>query len=308
MSKTMKAVRNLFVLLIVCCLLSSCATAPQAPQPVAPESGSKPAPPRVQPTLTPVPQQATSSPAKSRPAPVKAPLETTFVADYGELVLIEGGAFIMGDLYGTDRFAKPVHKVNVSGFFMGRHEVTFAQYDKFSEATNRDKPDDEGWGRGNRPVINVSWLDAVAFTEWLSQKTGRTFRLPSEAEWEYAARGGKSTHFWWGMKIGNELANCRQCSTNPPEKTLPVGTYKPNPYGLFDTAGNVYEWCLDHVNRNYVGAPADGSPWLSGDAGKRINRGGSWKEFAVDLQASARGWDNVDYQSNSIGFRVVMEP
>ncbi len=225
-----------------------------------------------------------------------------------ELVKISGGRFIMGDLYGSDEFAKPTHVVTVQDYYIGKYEVTFDQYDQFCEATKREKPSDEGWGRGDRPVINVTWDDAVAFTEWLSKKSGKTIRLPSEAEWEYAARGGKDSNYWWGNDIGSGMTNCRECGDQWQKKTLPVGSYKANPYGLYDTSGNVYEWCLDHLNRNYEGAPVDGSAWTSGDNEQRIDRGGSWKESPFDLRNSSRCWDKVIFKSNALGFRVVMEP
>jgi formylglycine-generating enzyme required for sulfatase activity len=238
---------------------------------------------------------------------------TCLAADYTEpttgmeFVKITGGRFIMGDLYGTDEFAKPTHVVTAPNYYIGKYEVTFDQYDQFCEATKREKPSDEGWGRGDLPVINVSWKDAVAFTEWLSKETGKTFRLPTEAEWEYAARGGKESPYWWGNDIGVGLTNCRDCGGEWLQQTTPVGTYSANPYGLYDTSGNVYEWCLDHKNRNYVGAPEDGTAWLSGDDTQRIDRGGSWKELALDLRNSTRCWDRVDFKSNALGFRVVME-
>ncbi|MEN8220290.1 MAG: SUMF1/EgtB/PvdO family nonheme iron enzyme [Pseudomonadota bacterium] len=123
-----------------------------------------------------------------------------------EMVWIPAGSFRMGDIQGGGwNSEKPVHRVSIrQGFAMGRYEVTFAEYDKFAEATGREKPSDLGWGRGNRPVINVSWHDAVAYTQWLSQQTGKKYRLPTEAEWEYAARAGTETKYWWGNTASPE--------------------------------------------------------------------------------------------------------
>ena len=124
-----------------------------------------------------------------------------------EMVWIPAGTFRMGDIQGGgDSDEKPVHRVSVNKFAMGRYEVTFAEYDQFAQATGRKKPNDQGWGPGNRPVINVSWDDATAYTEWLSQQTGQSYRLPTEAEWEYAARAGSETKYWWGNKIGSNKA------------------------------------------------------------------------------------------------------
>ncbi|MEN8221031.1 MAG: SUMF1/EgtB/PvdO family nonheme iron enzyme [Pseudomonadota bacterium] len=120
-----------------------------------------------------------------------------------EMVWIPAGTFRMGDIQGGGHDnEKPVHQVSVSRFAIGKYEVTFAEYDKFAQATGRKKPNDRGWGRGNRPVINVSWHDATAYAEWLSQQTGQKYRLPTEAEWEYAARAGTTTKYWWGNQMG----------------------------------------------------------------------------------------------------------
>jgi formylglycine-generating enzyme required for sulfatase activity len=161
-----------------------------------------------------------------------------------EMVWIPAGSFRMGDLQGGgNKDEKPIHQVSVDRFAMGRYEVTFAEYDKFAQATGREKPSDEGWGRGNRPVINVSWHEATAYAKWLSQQTGQQYRLPTEAEWEYAARAGKTTKYWWGNQIGSNKANCSNSSCGDRLKyTAPVGSFAPNPFKLYDTAGNVWEW------------------------------------------------------------------
>jgi formylglycine-generating enzyme required for sulfatase activity len=225
-----------------------------------------------------------------------------------EMVWIAAGSFQMGDIQGggySDE--KPVHRVSITQpFAMGRYEVTFAEYDKFAEATGREKPSDRGWGRGNRPVINVSWHDAVAYAEWLSEQTGKKYRLPTEAEWEYAARGGTSTKYWWGNNIGKNRANCRGCGSRWDGKsTAPVGSFAPNPFGLYDTAGNVWEWCADSWHGSYKGAPTDGRVWSGGDESYRVLRGGSW----FNIPRSARTADRVRYTSDErndfYGFRVV---
>ncbi|MCP3897296.1 SUMF1/EgtB/PvdO family nonheme iron enzyme, partial [Moraxella sp.] len=172
-----------------------------------------------------------------------------------EMVRIPAGRFRMGDIQGGgDGDEKPVHRVSVSEFAMGRYEVTFAEYDKFAQATGRKKPDDEGWGRGNRPVINVSWDDAVAYAKWLSQQTGKQYRLPTEAEWEYAARAGTETQYWWGNEIGQNRAVCDACGSRWDNKqTAPVGSFAANPFSLYDTVGNVWEWTCSEYEDKYSG-------------------------------------------------------
>lgn len=224
-----------------------------------------------------------------------------------QFVLIPGGTFVMGDEHGA--FSIPVHQVSISPFYMSKYEVTFAQYDQYCDEVGRAKPDDQGWGRGIRPVINVNWHEAVAFAQWLSKKTGKSFRLPSEAEWEYAARGGLQTRFPWGKDLGRGNANCRGCGSLWDDKqTAAVGSFSPNGYGLFDTSGNVYEWTLDTEHRDYTGAPDDGSAWLGGaEPDWFITRGGSWNTRIVDIMSTRRCWDKSDYRSNNVGFRLVME-
>lgn len=229
-----------------------------------------------------------------------------------DFILIEGGNFVMGDITGLDRYATPPHRVSVKSFRMGRFSVTFEEYDRFCEATGRDKPSDEGWGRGTRPVINVSWYDAVDYAKWLSKETGNTFRLPSEAEWEYAARGGQSSKFPWGNEIGHALANCIGCGSQwDGRMTAPVGSFTPNGFGLYDMVGNIYEWCLDNLNettKNYQGVPGDGTAWISREPNiKRINRGGSYQEATNEMPVFRRCWDAPDSRSKTTGFRLLME-
>ncbi|MDM8561785.1 SUMF1/EgtB/PvdO family nonheme iron enzyme [Candidatus Marithioploca araucensis] len=225
-----------------------------------------------------------------------------------EMVRIPAGRFRMGDIQGGGHYDEnPVHSVSVSEFAMGKYEVTFAEYDKFAQATGRKKPDDEGWGRGNRPVINVSWNDAVAYAKWLSQQTGKQYRLPTEAEWEYAARAGTKTKYWWGNKIGNNRANCDGCGSRWDNKqTAPVGSFSANPFGLYDTVGNVWEWNADPWHSNYKNAPNDGRVWETGaDNSYRVLRGGSWGYYPDYCRTAGRYWDTSDDRDQFIGFRVA---
>ena len=181
--------------------------------------------------------------------------------DGPEMIVIPAGKFRMGDIQGRGlKVEQPVHEVHIRRpFAVSRYEITFNQYDEFAKASGRQLPDDEGFGRGRRPVIRVSWNEAVEYTAWLSQQTGKHYRLPTEAEWEYAARGGTDTAYWWGNEMKPGFANCTSCGT-PPDKrqTMPVGSFKPNPFGLYDTVGNVREWVQDCWHDSYQGAPSDG--------------------------------------------------
>ena len=178
----------------------------------------------------------------------------------------------------------PQHPVKITyPFEIGRYEVTFAQYDAFAKDTQHQLPDDRGWGRGDRPVINVTWHDAQAYVKWLSDKTGKKYRLPTEAEWEYVARAGTATAYWWGDRIGKANAACDGCGSQwDGKKTTLVGSFKPNAFGVYDTAGNVWEWTQDCWYGDYTRAPTDGSAWLEqngGDCSRRVVRGGSWSSY-----------------------------
>lgn len=236
-----------------------------------------------------------------------------------EMVVVPAGRFRMGAIFGGgDPDEKPIHWVSIPRpFAMGKYEVTFEEYDRFCEATGREKPKDgrrwfgplsRDWGRGRMPVMNVGWEDAAAYAKWLSEQTGQRYRLPSEAEWEFAARGGKDTPFWWGGTAGQNRANCKGCGSKwDKKKAAPVGSFGANPYGLFDTAGNVWEWCLDTWHDSYDNAPADGSPWLGGDDTRRIQRGGSFGSKPRYIRSSARGRGAPDGQYVYLGFRVLRE-
>ncbi|MCM2265742.1 MAG: formylglycine-generating enzyme family protein [Desulfuromonadales bacterium] len=224
-----------------------------------------------------------------------------------EFMAIPGSTFVMGDK--EDERSQPQHEVTIKPFLFGRFEVTFEQYAKFCSSTGRPIPSDSGWGMADRPVINVSWQDAVDFTKWLSGKSGKTFRLPSEAEWEFAARGGATTKFPWGDEIGRNIANCKECGSEWDDRmTAPVGSFAPNGYGLYDMTGNVYEWCLDARHDSYLGAPADGSVWgQNGKSNDMIIRGGAWNQPVKELTITRRCWDRADRKKNEYGFRVLLK-
>lgn len=227
-----------------------------------------------------------------------------------EMVEIPAGHFKMGDIQGNgDQEERPVHRVSIKSFAIGRYEVTFKEYDQFVKATARRKPKDYTWGRCNQPVIDVSWQDAKAYTEWLSEQTKRQYRLPSEAEWEYVARAGTTTNYWWGNQIGTNLANCADCGSKwDDQKTAPVGYFLPNPFGVYDTVGNVWEWVADPWHSNYEGAPKDGRVWVTGgNWDYRITRGGSWYINSKGNRAASRTRSQPESRNSLFGFRVAAD-
>ncbi len=226
-------------------------------------------------------------------------------AECPDLVIVPAGSFTMGS---SQPHQRPAHAVTFSRpFAIGRYEVTFDEWDACVGDGACERTSDMGWGRGRHPVVNVSWADAQKYLAWLSKKTRQTYRLASEAEWEYAARAGTETPFWWGSSVGVNNAMCRECRSTSAGQSQPVGSYGANRFGLFDTAGNVAEWVEDCWNDGYQRAPADGSAWREGDCNLRVLRGGSFDSSAAQIQSSARfRYDAyVPYSAN--GFRVVRE-
>jgi formylglycine-generating enzyme required for sulfatase activity len=232
--------------------------------------------------------------------------------DWPDLVTMPPGRFRMGspdEEPGHEDSEYPVREVVIARpFALGRMPVTFAQWDRFAGATGGWRPPDEGWGRGARPVVNVSWTDAMAYCAWLSARTGRRVRLPSEAEWEYAARAGSGSAYPWGAEIRWGLANGMEAGVaEGGQCTTPVGAFPPNAFGLHDMMGNVWEWVADCWNSFYVGAPCDGSAWLSGDCERRVLRGGSWADVPRLLRCAARNRNGRDFRCNDYGFRVAAD-
>ncbi len=225
------------------------------------------------------------------------------------MVALQGGAFRMGQnsLGGAD--TGPEHEVRLDPFLIGAYEVTFQQFDRFTRATGRRFPDDFGWGRGDRPVVGVSWSDAQAYADWLTRQTGKRYRLPSEAEWEFAAQAGSRNPFPWGFGIAPGRAACFDCGTPWDNRsTAPVGSFAPNAYGLYDTSGNVLEWVADCYAPGYDGAPADGRPRTDGNCSNRVARGGAFNKPSSSLKTFARAKFVPETRLSSIGFRVAREP
>lgn len=257
-----------------------------------------------------------------------APAAATFrdCPDCPVMVTIPAGRFAMGT--GPDEIARwgvaptnrtigwqqPRHEVTIArAFALAETPVTRADYARFA-AEAGPKIAGIGWeSPGIRqsdadPVVRVSWDEAQAYVAWLSRRAGRPYRLPSEAEWEYAARGGTTTAYYWGDDAGVGHTVCDDCGSAWDGKaTAPVRSFAPNPFGLYDMLGQVFEWTRDCWNPSYAGAPADGSAWMTGDCAVHPSRGGSWNLDARISRAGQRARDDHDYQGNMVGFRVARD-
>jgi formylglycine-generating enzyme required for sulfatase activity len=227
------------------------------------------------------------------------------------MMVVPAGSFMMGSPAGEpDRFSNedPQHEVTIaSQFAVGRYELRFDEWDACiaDGGCNGYKPPDQGWGREDRPAINVSWVDAHAYVSWLAKKTGKPYRLLTEAEYEYATRAGTQTAYPWGDAIRKDNANCAGCGSQwNGKETAPVGSFAANGFGLYDMVGNVWEWTQDCYHGSYNGAPTDGSAWTSGDCYLRVLRGGSWRNTPRGLRSALRDWLASDSRLDLHGFRV----
>jgi formylglycine-generating enzyme required for sulfatase activity len=202
----------------------------------------------------------------------------------------------------------PQRKVTISRpLAVGKYEVTFAEWDAcVADLGCTHRPSDQGWGRGRRPVISVSWHDAKEYLSWLSRKTGKTYRLLSEAEWEYAARAGTTTRYAFGDTIRKSQAQISEGGWDGAGKTAEVGSFPANAFKLHDVHGNAWEWMEDDWYPDYHGAPTDGSAWLGGDVSFRVLRGGSWLfTYPEYLRSASRFRSPPDGRYNYVGFRVA---
>ena len=227
------------------------------------------------------------------------------------LVKILPGKFKMGsDNKLSAGYEKPIHEVSIEyAYYLMQYPVTFAEYDQYCKATGKPLVDDFHWGRGQRPVINVNQQDAIDYAYWISQQTGQHYRLPSEAEWEYAARAGSTTNYYWGDELKPGMANCRQCGSKWDYKmTAPVGQFPANAWGLHDMLGNVWELTADCWHFTYDGAPTNGSVWRNnGDCRRTVLKGGSWGDIPNDMRTATRLRSYIGTRMVTIGFRLVRE-
>ncbi|QQS55817.1 MAG: formylglycine-generating enzyme family protein [Candidatus Competibacteraceae bacterium] len=270
------------------------------------------------PRPVPEPPRQSVAPSASSPSPLKP--FTVFqdrLRDGTEgpaMIVISAGEFWMGSPeseVGRDSDERR-HRVKIEQpFAIGQYAVTFDEYDRFCVATGRELPKDFGWGRGNRPVIDVNWHDAVDYTEWLSAQTGQAYRLPTEAEWEYAARAGTETAFWWGNSITTDQANYNGNYTYGShgrkgiyrEKTVPVDQFQPNPWGLYQVHGNVREWTGSRYDGDYGGAEMR-CAGKDGDDFRSL-RGGSWSREPAWVRSALRNGSMPTFRTYLTGFRLA---
>ena len=235
-----------------------------------------------------------------------------------EMIALRGGSFTMGSPESEPERRSnegPQRRVTIAGFAVGKYEVTFAEWDACVSAGGCSHRPEDRWGRGDQPMMRVSWNDAQEYVRWLSQQTGQTYRLPSEAEWEYAARAGTETPFHTGPRITLEQANFKgnqgyngSAKGVWPKQTVPVGSFPANGWGLHDVHGNVWEWVQDCWHGDYSGAPTDGSAWMNdsnGDCSMAVLRGGSWSFDPWYLRSAVRLGVPRDVRNYIFGFRVA---
>lgn len=280
---------------------------PRQPPPARAEPERRRAPPREAPEPKEAPAVATpAEPPSDKPTPKAATGEVRDCPNCPVLVSLPPGAFTMGS-NSTDPTERPAHRVSIgSAFAIGKFEVTVDQWNACAEAGGCPRLTSSN--PGNTPVRDVSWDDAQQYVKWLSSTTGKPYRLPSEAEWEYAARGGTSTRFWWGEQMRPGNANCKDCgdpwSEDGPAK---AGSFAANPYGLHDVNGSVWEWVADCWHTSYKGAPADGRPWDAPGCRERVIRGGSWRDGASYMPSTTRFKYGASVRHSQNGFRVARD-
>ncbi|MGX1320323.1 formylglycine-generating enzyme required for sulfatase activity/class 3 adenylate cyclase [Bradyrhizobium sp. USDA 377] len=267
---------------------------PSLPSPAVPA-------PQAAPAASPLPATTPSPAASPSPSPASSPSVTAVREP--EMIAIRGGSFAMGS--NDDPTERPVHQVTIKPFSIGKYPVTVQEWNECAAAKACGFT---ATGKDDAPVSNVSWTDAQQYAAWLAQATKKPYRLPSEAEWEYAARGGTQSKYWWGDKLQSGMAGCKDCGNLGTEQPAKVGSFKPNPFGLYDMGGGVDQWVDDCWHKTYQGAPTDGSSWSSGDCGSHVLRSGSWKNDSRYVRPSNRdGYDtNVRYPTH--GFRVALSP
>jgi formylglycine-generating enzyme required for sulfatase activity/class 3 adenylate cyclase len=251
------------------------------------------------PAMMPAPAQAPAATPRTTPSPTPAVTQVT--PQLPEMVSIRGGTFGMGS--DDDLSEKPIHRVTIKPFAISKFPITVREWKAFVAAKSCAYVPT---GEDDAPVANLSWADAQQFVDWLSKATQKTFRLPSEAEWEYAARGGTGTKFWWGDQFQSDMANCKGCNEHyDASRPLKVGSFKPNPFGLYDMGGNIDQWVGDCWHKDYQGAPSDGSPWLDNECSSHVIRSGSWKNDPSYVRSSNRDHYDTDVRYPTHGFRVA---
>jgi formylglycine-generating enzyme required for sulfatase activity len=252
---------------------------------------------------TPAPTNVVSTISRDRERGLKPKDTFKECSNCPQMIVVPAGFFTMGSPASGEG---PQHRVTFARpFAVGQFALTFEEWDTCvaDGGCNGYKPSDQRWGRGRQPVINVSWDDAKGYVAWLSKKTGKPYRLLTDAEYEYAARAGTQTAYPWGNEIGKNNANCVGCGSQwDGKQTAPVGSFPPNGFGLYDMVGNVWQWTEDCYHEDSDSVPTDGSAWTTGDCGDRVVRGGSWSDVPGDLRSARRVWDSTDDRSRYWGF------
>lgn len=247
-------------------------------------------------------QQATSKPEPASPA-TSAPQLAAAIRE-PEMKAIRGGSFMMGS--NDDATERPPHQVTVKPFSISQYPISVREWNECAAAKACAFV---ASGKDDAPVTNVSWSDARQFVNWLAAATRKPYRLPSEAEWEYAARGGTQTKYWWGDQFQSGMANCRNCSdVTAAEQPVKVGSFKPNPFGLYDMGGGVDQWVEDCWHKNYQGAPTDGSAWVESQCVSHVIRSGSWRKEARYARPSNRDSYDTNVRYPTHGLRVALSP
>ena len=274
---------------------------PAAPltQPSPPAAATAPQTQPV-PSVAPTVKQTVTQP---QPASPTAPATPSTVRE-PEMITIRGGSFTMGS--NDDVTEKPTHQVTIKPFAISQYPILVRDWNNCAAAKACAFV---ATGKDDAPITNVSWSDAKQFVSWLAGTTRKAYRLPSEAEWEYAARGGTQTKYWWGDQFQSGMANCKDCGDiGGAEQPIKVGSFKPNPFGLYDMGGGVDQWVEDCWHKNYQGAPADGSAWVEGECPSRVIRSGSWKNDARYVRPSNRDSYDTNVRYPTHGFRVALSP
>lgn len=248
---------------------------------------------------------ATPPPATNLPATAPPAREFRDCEHCPAMIVLPGGQFEMGSR--ADASERPPHRVQVARFALGKYELTQREWKACVSAGGcSDKPR-VGQENERLPMMNLSWDDAAQYVQWLRGLTGKAYRLPSEAEWEYAARAGATTPYPWGKEVGVARANCSGCGgTYDPKLPAAVGSFPPNAWGLYDMLGGVAEWTEDCWHKNYEGAPSNGSPWPAAHCQERVLRGGSWKNPPADLTVGSRNFYDASVRYVANGLRVAL--
>src|SRR5882672_719513 len=275
------------------------------PQPLPPAAPASPqAAPQAQP-IPPVAPAAKQAAAPVQPAsPATPTTQPTPAVREPEMNMLRGGSFIMGS--NDDVTEKPTHQVTIKPFAISKYPVSVREWNECAAAKACAFV---ATGRDDAPVTNLSWSDAKQFVAWLAGATRKAYRLPSEAECEYAARGGTQTKYWWGDQFQSGMANCKNCTDiAAAEQPIKVGSFKPNPFGLYDMGGGVDQWVEDCWHKNYQGAPSDGSPWVESDCVSHVIRSGSWKNDARYARSANRDSYDTNVRYPTHGLRVALSP